>query len=115
MSISSLLILLVPTLVALGLLAAFLVYVAIRYAPIVGRIFEEKPLFLPLRVPPLKDDGETVSFPTKDGLKLEGTYLTARTSSRVGVLVFCHEYLSDRWSYQPYTDCLLYTSPSPRD
>ena len=25
---------------------------SIRYAPIIGRIFEEKPLFLPLRVPP---------------------------------------------------------------
>jgi pimeloyl-ACP methyl ester carboxylesterase len=100
------LILLVPTLVALGLLAAFLVYVYIRYAPIVGRIFEEKPLFLPLRLPPAQDDGESVSFATGDGLKLEGTYLPARTASRLGVLVFCHEYLSDRWSYRPYADHL---------
>lgn len=106
MSTSSLLILLVPTLVALGLLATFLIYVAIRYAPIVGRIFEEKPLFLPLRVAPLQNDGETVSFAAQDGLTLEGTYLKARTSTRLGVLVFCHEYLSDRWSYHPYTDPL---------
>lgn len=106
MSTSSLLILLVPTLVAFGLLAAFLVYVAIRYAPIVGRIFEEKPLFLPLRVAPRQNDGETVTFPAQDGLMLEGTYLSARTPTRLGVLVFCHEYLSDRWSYQPYADHL---------
>lgn len=106
MPTSSLLILLVPTLVALGMLAVFLIHVAIRYAPIVGRIFEDSPLFLPLRVPPLQNDGETVTFSTKDGLKLAGTYLTARTKSRLGVLVFCHEYLSDRWSYRPYTDYL---------
>ncbi|SIO04229.1 Serine aminopeptidase, S33 [Singulisphaera sp. GP187] len=106
MSTSSLLILLVPTLVALGTLAVFLIHVAIRYTPIVGRVFEEKPLFLPLRVSPLQNDGEEVSFTTKDGLKLAGTYLTARTASRLGVLVFCHEYLSDRWSYRPYADYL---------
>ena len=97
---------LVPTLVALGLLAMFLLYVAIRYSPIVGRIFEEQPLFLPLRVSPREGDGETVQFHTKKGLKLEGTYLKARTSSRVGVLVYCHEFLSDRWSYAPYIDHL---------
>ena len=28
------------------------------------------------------------------------------TPTRVGVLVFCHEYLSDRWSFQPYTNAL---------
>lgn len=106
MSTSSLLILLVPTLVALGLLAVFLIHVAIRYSPIVGRILTESPLFLPLRVAPVVNDGETVTFPTKDGLKLAGTYFTARTPTRLGVLVFCHEYLSDRWSYRPYTDYL---------
>ena len=42
-----------------SLLVAFLVYVVIRYTPIIGRIFEEKPLFLPLRVPPAGDDGAT--------------------------------------------------------
>jgi len=96
------LILLLSLLVPLGSLAVFLVYVYIRYAPIVGRIFEEKPMFLPLRVPPLEDDGESVRFTTDDGLELGGTYLLAKTESRLGILVFCHEYLSDRWSYQPY-------------
>ena len=36
---------------------------------------------------------------------------TARTSGpgpleRAGVVVFCHEFLGDRWSFQPYTDGL---------
>ncbi len=29
-----------------------------------------------------------------------------RNTHRVGLLVFCHEYLSDRWSYLPYIDHL---------
>lgn len=106
MSQFSVLIVLIPTLVALSLLAAFLVYVAIRYTPIIGRIFEEKPLFLPLRVAPLENDGENVRFPTADGLELGGTYLSCRAESRLGVIVFCHEYLSNRWSYRPYIDGL---------
>ena len=100
----SLLLLLAPTLLTLTCLAIFLIYVAIRYSPIVGRVFEEKPLFLPLRVAPLENDGEEVRFPTRDGLELAGTYLPSRQPTRVGVLVFCHEYLSDRWSYRPYAD-----------
>jgi alpha-beta hydrolase superfamily lysophospholipase len=86
--------------------AAFLVYIVHRYVPIVGRIFEEKPMFLPLRVAPPEDAGEEVRFKTVDGLDLSGVYLTARTPTRVGVLVFCHEYLSDRWSAIPYADHL---------
>ena len=51
--------------------------------------------------------GEEVRFSTADGLELVGTYSPPRAASRVGVLVFCHEYLSDRWSFQPYVDALL--------
>lgn len=91
----------VPVLVVL----VFLVYAAIRYGPVIGRIFEVRPMFLPLRVTP-EDQGETVSFTTEDGLTLEGSYLARRNEDRVGVLVFCHEYLSDRWSYSPYLDHL---------
>lgn len=100
------LILLASLLLPLLALGAFLIYVYIRYAPIVGRIFEEKPLFLPLRVQPRENEGEDVRFRTVDGLELGGTYLPARTDTRIGVLVFCHEYLSDRWSYHPYADHL---------
>lgn len=97
---------LVSLLVMVAALAAFLIYVFVRYAPIVFRIFEEKLLFLPLRVPPTENEGENVRFLTEDGLELGGTYLVARTESRVGVVVFCHEYLSDRWSCRPYIDHL---------
>ncbi len=95
------------TLVALFALsiAAFLIYVVIRYSPIVARIFEDKPMFLPLRVA-RTHDGEDVRFPTRNGLTLAGTYLKARTPKRSGVLVFCHEYLSNRWSVLPYLDHL---------
>jgi uncharacterized protein len=89
----------------LAVLAGFMVYVLFRYTPIIGRIFEEKPVFSPLRAEP-EASGETVTFQAADGVALTGTYFPARTSQRVGVMVFCHEYLSDRWSFHPYCDCL---------
>ena len=98
-------IVLTSALLVLAALAAFLAYAAVRYTPIIGRIFEEKPMFLPLRVPRV-EEGDDVRFRTRDGLNLVGTYLKARTSRRTGVLVFCHEYLSDRWSALPYADHL---------
>jgi pimeloyl-ACP methyl ester carboxylesterase len=104
-SSATLLLVLSPAFLVLAAVGAFLVYVTIRYSPIVGRIFEEKPMFLPLRLTP-EDQGETVRFTTEDGLELAGSYFRARTETRVGVLVFCHEYLSDRWSFRPYTDHL---------
>ncbi|HYH66103.1 MAG TPA: alpha/beta fold hydrolase [Urbifossiella sp.] len=91
--------------VIIAALAAFLAYLVIRYTPIISRIFEEKPLFFPLRVAPTS--GEEVRFSTSDGLELVGTYASTPAESRVGVLVFCHEYLSDRWSFQPYIAPLL--------
>ena len=39
----------------------FLIYLVIRYGPFITRIFEERPMFLPLRVTP-EDLGEPVSF-----------------------------------------------------
>ena len=95
------------TLAALVLttITVFLIYVILRYSPIVARIFEEKPMFLPLRAA-RTHDGEDVRFPTRRGLHLAGTYLKTRSASRTGVLVFCHEYLGDRWSVLPYLDHL---------
>jgi uncharacterized protein len=90
---------------AIASIVGFLIYVVVKYSPIVGRIFEEKPMFLPLRVAPV-DGGEEVRFRTSDGLSMVGTYLKARTVFRTGVVVFCHEYLSDRWSVVPYADHL---------
>jgi pimeloyl-ACP methyl ester carboxylesterase len=98
------LLLILPILAGI-VVAAFVVYLIVCYSPIIGRIFEEKPMFLPLRLAP-RSDGEDVRFRTEDGLELGGTYLPARSASRAGVLVFCHEFLSDRWSYEPYADGL---------
>ena len=99
------LIVLTSTLLAIGTIVGFLTYVVVKYSPIVGRIFEEKPMFLPLRVSPV-EGGDEVRFRTTDGLELAGTYLRARTAYRSGVIVFCHEYLSNRWSVLPYADHL---------
>lgn len=90
---------------ALILTLGFIAYLLIRYTPIVGRIFEEKPLFMPLRVAPTPG-GENVRFRTRDGLELAGTYYQRRTDTRTGVLVFCHEFLGDRQSVLPYIDVL---------
>jgi pimeloyl-ACP methyl ester carboxylesterase len=87
------------------LAALLLLRLTIKYAPIIGQKFEEPPFFLPLRVRP-GEPGELVEFSTEDGLRLSGSYLRARTSARAGIFVYCHEYLSDRWSFHPYIDPL---------
>ncbi len=86
------------------LIVTFLTYVWWKYAPIIGRVFDETPVFAPARVAP--EPGEEVRFPTPDGLELAGTYLPARTAERAGVIVFCPEYLGDRWSALLYADGL---------
>ncbi len=105
MSTPALSLFLIPLATVLAVFGAFVIYIAVRYAPVIGRVFEEKPLFLPLRLAPLAG-GEDLTFRSEDGLDLAGTYFRAATRSRVGVLVFCHEYLSDRWSFQPYVNDL---------
>ena len=97
--------LLTVLLLVLAAPVVLLAYLIVRYTPLIGRVFEEKPMLMPLRLPP-RDDGEAVRFTTPDGLELAGSYLRARSGSRAGVLVFCHEFLSDRWSYEPYADAL---------
>jgi len=86
-------------------MVGFVIFAVFRYCPVISRIFVERPVLLPLRVTP-EDVGEPVSFLTEDGLVLAGSYLRARTPSRAGVLVYCHEFLSDRWSFAPYLDAL---------
>jgi pimeloyl-ACP methyl ester carboxylesterase len=89
----------------LAALVAFLIYVWVRYSPIVRRIFEEPPVFAPLRVAP-EPGGEEVRFGTDDGIELAGTYFPTTAASRTGVVVFCPEFLGDRWSALPYADGL---------
>ena len=91
--------------VPLFFVVLFVIFVAIKYSPIVSRNFQQQPPFLPLRVVP-GETGEAVRFTTDDGLSLCGSYLPARTPEQAGVIVYCHEYLSDRWSYHPYVDGL---------
>ena len=87
------------------LVVGFLAYVWIKYAPIIGRIFEESPVFKPPQAPALIG-GEEVRFPTVDGLSLAGTYLKATAPSRSGVVVFCPEFLGNRGSAELYAGCL---------
>lgn len=100
--------LLALTIVALTpvvVMGGFLLYCIWAYCPVIRRVFEERPMFLPLKLTP-EDLGEPTEFRSPEGLTLRGSYFKARTDSRVGVLVFCHEFLSDRWSYAPYLDQL---------
>jgi pimeloyl-ACP methyl ester carboxylesterase len=60
---------------------------------------------MPLKVSPV-EQGETVEFMTEDGFALRGSYLRTRADAQAGVIVYCHEFLSDRWSYYPYIDHL---------
>jgi pimeloyl-ACP methyl ester carboxylesterase len=93
--------LIVPSLIG----ALVVLYVVAKYAPLISRHFEAQPPFMPLRISPL-DQGEAVDFLTDDGVRLSGSYLRARTELQSGLIVFCHEYLSDRWSFHPYADHL---------
>ncbi len=99
-------VLVVPPAIFLMVATGFLVYAILKYAPVVGRIFEEKPVFFPLRAQAQLDEGEEVRFRTSDGLELVGTYFLNRGTQRLGVVVFCHEYLGNRWSALPYADYL---------
>lgn len=93
-----------PIAVGLLLAVAFL-YFRSKYANLVVRIFQEKPLFIIPRGKPT-DDAEHVTFPTPDGLTLRGCYLKAG-APRKGVILFGLEFGSDRWSCQAYCSALL--------
>ncbi len=86
-------------------IATIVAYVSVKYSRIVGRIFEEMPVFKPVRVP-AEPGGEEVRFETDDGLTLAGTYYASGTETRAGVVVFCHELLGDRHSVHHYADHL---------
>jgi uncharacterized protein len=82
-----------------------LAHITVKYTPVIGHHFQAQPVFLPLRVRAV-DEGESVEFTAEDGVRLTGTYLPSRTAAQAGVIVYCHEYLSDRWSFRPYVDQL---------
>ena len=47
-----------------ALAVVVIIYLTVKYAPIIGQKFEEPPLFLPLRVGPV-EEGESVEFATR--------------------------------------------------
>ncbi|MCY2933612.1 MAG: alpha/beta hydrolase [Planctomycetota bacterium] len=63
----------------------------------------EKPMFMALRVTPC-EDGESVKFSTRDGKLLRGVYVRTTAPKRAGILIFSHEFLADRWSFQVYAE-----------
>jgi pimeloyl-ACP methyl ester carboxylesterase len=85
--------------------AAFVLYLAIKYTPVIRRIFQTQPPFLPLRLT-AAESGETIDITVSDGLRLRGSFFRSRAREQAGMIVYCHEYLSDRWSYHPYVDRL---------
>lgn len=75
------------------------------YLPICVRVFEEVPwLKAPLAEP--EAGHEACSFQTADGLTLRGSYLRTTADQRLGVILFCHELLGDRWNALPYVESL---------
>jgi pimeloyl-ACP methyl ester carboxylesterase len=83
----------------------FITYLAYKYTPVISRIFQTPPPFLPLRLA-AQERGEPIEVPVSDGLKLRGSVLRSRLDEQAGMIVFCHEYLSDQNSYHPYVDRL---------
>jgi pimeloyl-ACP methyl ester carboxylesterase len=69
------------------------------------RIFEERPFFAVTTAAPAADS-QSLSFRTADGISLKGSYWKCLTPERAGVLLFCHEFSSDRWSCRDYCDHL---------
>lgn len=76
------------------------------YVPIAVRIFDESPWLSCKREDPI-EDGEHITFSARDGHRLEGTYLATTRRQRLGVILYCHELMGDRWNAVPYVASLL--------
>jgi len=71
------------------------------YVPVCMRVFGEGPV-LPAVTGQAADHGEQCELSTPDGVRLRGTYLTAASAPRQGVIAFCHELGGDRYSGMRY-------------
>ena len=81
-----------------GVSAVISVVAWIMYVPLVVRVFGETPFLFAETSTPV-DEGEDCEFLTTNGLSLRGTYFAATSAGpRQGVIAFCHEMTSDRWS-----------------
>lgn len=69
-------------------------------------IFEGKPPFGIERYP-ADPAAEQFSFPTSHGLRLQGTLFRSRDAAPRGLILFCHEFDSNRWSAPAYCQGLL--------
>ncbi len=87
-------------------LALRTILVVRRYTPQIRRIFEERPLFQPTRGEPLPGAKE-LAVRTCEGLMLRGSYLATPLRPARGLVLFCHEFMGDRWSGQSYWPMLL--------
>jgi len=89
-------------------LVLFILYTAVvcyLFLPTIIRVFEEAPMFVPPNEPP-DPDAKNVRFQAADGRWLQGSWLRATCDQRQGTIVFCHEFLANRWSCRPYCEAL---------
>lgn len=88
------------------MLVATVVFVLARYLPIIANLFMN---VTERRAPDEHGwvEGETVSFESADGLRLEGTLTPAPEDNPTApVVVFCHEYTANRHSAKKYAGFL---------
>lgn len=90
---------------AAALFLLYTLWACIRFVPTIIRIFQETPLLQPPEEQP-DPEAEDVHFLTPDGLRLQGSWLPARAGGSLRTIVFCHEYLANRWSCRLYCDPL---------
>jgi pimeloyl-ACP methyl ester carboxylesterase len=88
-----------------GWLVSLHVYLRFRYLHLMGRIFQERPLFIVPRGQPWSE-AEPVRFLTADGLSLNGIYWKTSRPRR-GVILFGLEFGSDCWSCRSYCEHLV--------
>jgi pimeloyl-ACP methyl ester carboxylesterase len=98
-------------LVAMALAGAVL-YIGVSYSLLIVRVFEENPAPPTLGnhfKPTVPVRGEEVDFLSTDGVRLRGVFLRSVAAKRPGrgIVVFCHEYGSDRHSAGRYCGALL--------
>lgn len=51
-------------------------------------------------------EAEDISFSTRDGLALKGSYFPQRSRQRRGIILYAHEMNGNRWSVVPFLDKL---------
>jgi pimeloyl-ACP methyl ester carboxylesterase len=98
--------------IALAVLASLAVIFALYtgivcliFLPTMMRVFEEMPLFVPPNEQP-DPTAEDIRFQARAGVWLQGSWLRTKSSECLGTIIFCHEYLSNRWSCRPYCEQL---------